>query len=249
MAENEKVIDYGALLADLEARRAVLDSAISSLRAAVAAGAIGAVEGTSYVNLGSTVVNRSIHNGEIPAGAFLGKSIPEAAKLYLSIAKKKQTTKEIADALREGGMETNSKNFEVTVGTGLYRVSRSAGDIVKLKGAWGLAEWYPAGMRLSHGKHERPKTRKVKKSKPRQSKLLTLPEKTESTIANELARGRFLDGLVEMLKDHPSQEFTRKEISGRFGVNPRVVAMIMGTLIKKGLVVRSAPDAYRAVQS
>jgi hypothetical protein len=27
----------------------------------------------------------AIHGGEIPAGAFLGKSIPEAAELYLSI--------------------------------------------------------------------------------------------------------------------------------------------------------------------
>jgi hypothetical protein len=52
---------------------------------------------------------------ELPTGAFLGKSIGAAIKLYLGAIRRKQTTKEIAVALKEGGVESTSDNFESVV--------------------------------------------------------------------------------------------------------------------------------------
>lgn len=250
--ENESNLDYVTFIADLEAKRALLDSAIASLKAAVASGAIGPVSG-SMESSGLSVGTSLFHNGEIPAGAFLRKSIPEAARLYLSTVKKKQTTKEIADALLEGGMETNAKNFEVTVGTGLYRVSNKTGEFVRLKGgAWGLSEWYPSAMRVSPEKREKHKGRKPRKSKPKEPKepkVLMLPEKSQSTKAAEASSKKLSDRIVEMLNGHPNQEFTAKELSEKLGVNAKVVAMMMATLAKKKLVRRPAPDTYGAAQN
>src|ERR1700747_306325 len=96
-----ELLDYAAILADLEAKKSALEQAIASFRQAMASGALGQMtEGGIVPSLGT-----SFSGGEVPAGAFLGKSIPEAAKLYLEIVKKKQTTREIAEALQKGGME------------------------------------------------------------------------------------------------------------------------------------------------
>jgi ribosomal protein S25 len=253
MAENEKVMDYGAFLADLEAKRAVLDAAISSLRAAMSAGAIGISEGTSYVNLAATVVNPSIHNGEIPAGAFLRKSIPEAAKLYLSTVRKKQTTKEIADALLEGGLETNAKDFEVTVGTGLYRVSKKTGEFVRLKdGAWGLAEWYPSTMRVlpeKHATHRGRKAKKAKKTKAKEPKVLLLPEKSESTLSGTEETQKLGDRIARTVNQHPNKEFTKAQIADALGITVQTVAPALARLIKKGVIRTPSPDTYTAVQN
>ena len=127
--DNEKkTLDYGKFLADLEARRSALDQAIACLRAVMAA---GTTEGMSSVNSAVTLVNPVIHNGDVPSGAFLGKSIPEAAKLYLSIVRAKQTTREIAEAMRKGGMETTSSNFENIVAAGILRAGAEPGP-----GSW-----------------------------------------------------------------------------------------------------------------
>src|SRR5260370_12648111 len=97
---GKKTLDYGAFLADLEAKRAVLDQAIASVRAVMSSGALAVNVSDSMPGMADSV-SVALHGGEVPAGLFHGKSIPEAAKLYLSIVNKKQTTKEIADGLRE----------------------------------------------------------------------------------------------------------------------------------------------------
>src|SRR5579864_1861905 len=109
MAET---IDYAAFLADLEAKKASLEQAIIAVRSAIAMGAAGQPGDVSGISSTSSPSVSSLHNGEVPAGAFLGKSIPDAAKLYLEIVKKKQTSKEIADGLKRGGIESASKNFQ-----------------------------------------------------------------------------------------------------------------------------------------
>jgi hypothetical protein len=110
--------------------------------------------------------------GEVPAGAFLAKSIPDAAVLYLQIMKRKATTKEVAEALKRGGMESTSSKFQNIVHAVLNRYWKSGGDIVKLdKSTWGLAAWYPSGVRAtiqdkrSSGKKRGPKGRAAKAPK------------------------------------------------------------------------------------
>jgi hypothetical protein len=137
--------DYAAVISDLEAKRAALDATIGSLRAAQALGALGqSGEGSS---MGNTLVP-SISGGEVPAGAFFSKSIPEAAKLYLAIVKRKQTSREIAEGLKKGGIESKSKSFNAQVHSILDRARKAGtGIFVKLDGHWGLAEWYPSALR------------------------------------------------------------------------------------------------------
>src|ERR1700733_6023541 len=160
-SENDNKIDYGAILADLEAKKNLLEQAIASFRAALAVGALGGGNGSSsYANFSSPSVNGSIHGGEVPAGAFLGKSIPEAVKLYLSIAKSKKTTREIADALRKGGMEKTSTNFENIVHAGVNRAMKNTSAFLRVGKAWALPEWYPAGVRVVKDNRDNRRVRK-----------------------------------------------------------------------------------------
>jgi len=243
--ENEGRIDYGTFIADLEAKKTVLDNLIASLKAAMAAGALGPTEGASFVNLGATVVNPSIHGGEIPAGAFLGKSIPEAVKAYLSLVKRKATTREIAEALLKGGMETSGKgSFETIVGSALYRV-RNQGEILRVKGAWGLAEWWPAGIRAAAGK-EKSKARKAKKTSRKEPKIRMLHDEILSTTDKT---HKLWDRILQTLREHPDKEFTKNQISTSLGMAVKVVAPALARLVKKGSIKMASPNTYAAIQS
>jgi len=165
-------IDYAAILADLENKKAAIEQAIISLRAVLSMGAIGKAMGDG-MNMSDSVTMSMTPagiGGEVPQGAFLGKSIPEAAKLYLAIIKRKQTSSEIAAALLKGGIESTSKNFKFQVHSILDRARKSGAGIVKLdKSHWGLAEWYPASLRGIGGAEKRParpKRRKIKQTLP-----------------------------------------------------------------------------------
>lgn len=134
------VIDYGAILADLEAKKAALESLIASVRIAAASGlfAVGDIPSNGF-HLPQGGSGSPIKSDDIPAGAFHGKSIPEATKAYLSMVKKKQTTKEIADALHRGGMESTSDKFETIVYTALRRM-KDAGEMHRSDHVWTLGE-------------------------------------------------------------------------------------------------------------
>lgn len=249
MAENENKVDYAALLADLEAKRNVLDTAISSLRAAIAAGAVGQ-PGEGSLSFSVPSVSGSIHGGEVPAGAFLGKSLPEAAKLYLSIVKKKQTTREIADALLKGGMETTSTKFENIVHAGLNRAKKAVGDLVRVGNAWALAEWYPKGIRTAAAQEKR----KNRKSKPKRLKAATTapPTQVESPKLAIAGNGhhptKLSERAVDFIKSHPDEEFTAKQLSERFGIHSKVISMTLARPVKEGLIRMSAPATYTAAK-
>ena len=67
----------------------------------------------------------------IPDDAFFGLSIGEAAKKYLMMVKKKQSVREIADALDRGGLPHTSSNFVATVGTMMNRTAQEL-DLVRV---------------------------------------------------------------------------------------------------------------------
>ena len=53
-------------------------------------------------------------------------------------------TKEIAQALQDGGMEFSGASVTNTIGSVLNRRQHKVGDIVSPdRGYWGLKEWYP----------------------------------------------------------------------------------------------------------
>jgi hypothetical protein len=233
-------LDYGAVLADLEAKRTALDQTIASLRSLMSGGALAINASDSIAGMADSV-SLSLHGGEVPAGAFHGKSVPEAAKLYLSLVKQKKSTREIAEALVKGGMESNSKNFETTVAGGLYRVFNTTGEIVRVKGAWGLAEWWPAGVRASQ---EKTKGRKAKKS--RRQKSVKSATAAAGPHAESNGHKKPQEQIADFLRSNPTKIYTPQEVSQGVGIETRVVAPTLGRLAASKLIDKVESGKYRA---
>lgn len=138
MADNNSQIDYPAVLADLKAKRAALDSAISAIEQIVSS------LPTSVAATGGRVAPSNGAPAQIESDTFFHMTVPDAAKKFLSMVKKPQSTPEIAAALEKGGFTHQSANFINTVGAVLHRSSAGAGsEIVKVsRGRYGLASWY-----------------------------------------------------------------------------------------------------------
>jgi hypothetical protein len=120
-------IDWEAVIADLEAKKAQLDSVIQAIR--------------GIANLGVLVGTvPTTQNGSIPSDAFLGMSIPEATKKLLGIVRKRLGTPEIIRMLSQGGLPEPAYNTAYAV---LRRRQQQVGDIVNINGDWGLKEWTP----------------------------------------------------------------------------------------------------------
>jgi len=129
--------NYESVLADLEAKRAQIDQAIAALKAVMSA-ASGGGEFSG------------ISGGSVSPNAFLGLSIPDAVKKYLTIVRQKKSTQELMKALEAGGMPEIAY---ATIYAVLRRRQKAFGDIVNMKGDWGLAEWYP-NFKFKSGKPE-----------------------------------------------------------------------------------------------
>lgn len=131
-------INYEAVIADLEAKKAHLETMIAGLRAVAGMGNLGITppSGSSPGGGGGGTIT----GGKPAPDAFLGKSIPEAAKMFLTSQRRKQSTQELMDALEAGGLPGSKYS---TVYAILRRRENQVGDIVNIKGDWALAEWYP----------------------------------------------------------------------------------------------------------
>jgi len=250
--ENEaKTLDYGVFLADLEAKRAALVQAIASIRSLMASGAL-AVSGAEMAPASNGGPLVSAYGGEIPVGAFLGKSIPDAAKLCLQIVRRKMTTREIADGLRKGGIESTGKtSFNGIVHSVLTRASKSNSGIVKFdRSHWGLVDWLPPGMRTTQGKADVRRTRKArsKRTKSATSTALSVAESTAKLEGTDDGHhpGKLSERAVGFLKAHPNEEFTAKQLSERFGIHHKVISMTLARPVKNGLIRMSAPGTYTA---
>ena len=122
---------YDAVIADLESKRDRLTAMIDTLK--------------QMMNLGLPIASATasvvLEPTTIPHDAFFGMKVPDAAKKYLAWGGNRNTKPhpELCDALLEGGFQTKSDNFREVVRSTLGRQS----DFVKIKGQWGLREWYP----------------------------------------------------------------------------------------------------------
>jgi hypothetical protein len=139
MADEKTGVDYGPVIADLEAKRDRLNATIAMLREQAGMGP--SPEGGGG---GSPTPTKE---SEIRGDAFFGMKVPEAAKAYLAIVKKPKSTNEIAEALERGGLVHSSANFFNTVYTALDRDDSKGGEIIKVNKLWGLAKWYPGRAR------------------------------------------------------------------------------------------------------
>src|SRR5262245_13475970 len=136
MTDNFSV-DYQAVLADLEARRTAFNRAIDSTIAGIRQ--ILAASGT---DLGDVPTSSGITaSAALIEGGFLGMSLVDAAKKQLRAVRRKQTNREIADALEAGGFVHTSKEFVNTVGTALWRsVQNGDPEIFRQGRYWLLSE-------------------------------------------------------------------------------------------------------------
>src|SRR5258706_11942734 len=134
MADNDLSINYESVLEDLKAKREKIDAAIRGIESMLGLSSSG--PGTPG---GSTH-----HGQDVESDSFFGMSIPDAARKYLGMKRKPQSTQDIAGALDRGGLTHQSENFGNTVGSILHRMEGAGGDVVRVgRGTWGLASWYP----------------------------------------------------------------------------------------------------------
>jgi hypothetical protein len=123
---TDNPVDWAAALADVEARIAKLQIMADNIREFMAA------SGVTPAGPGG--------GGKIRPDSFLKMSIPDATKKLLEMARVKQSTQEVMDALEKGGLPPSKYN---TVYSILARRATQVGDIINMKGDWALAEWYP----------------------------------------------------------------------------------------------------------
>lgn len=152
-------------LAVLEQKIAALTALRESYRQALATGALGGQPGeidfSSAMGVGTGRTDVPI---DLPKGALLGKSLPAAVKLWLTSARRKASVKDIATALREGGVESTSPNFENVVSGALHRLKANH-EVLRFKDGWAAAEFYPTSLRTTGTKNTKNKTPKAKKKK------------------------------------------------------------------------------------
>lgn len=183
--------DTDGFLAMIEAKIAALKTLADSYRAALSLGALGQPGDVDMSAIATTsgLGTRTGPPVDLPQGALLGKSLPAAIQLYLSAARRKQTTKEIVTALKEGGVESTSRNFENTVATALHRL-KTAGTVMKFNDGWALAEFYPESLRnrlAAQGEQriskKAGKSRRRTPKKQTQARVLALPAADEPKAA------------------------------------------------------------------
>jgi hypothetical protein len=110
----------------------------------------------------TTPVGRAQASFDLPVGVFRDKSLKEAIPVYLGAIRRKQTNKEIAEALQGGGFPTTSDHFESTVATALYRL-KNDGVLLRFSDGWDLASSYPDSLRGRLEKEAKPRAAKAKK--------------------------------------------------------------------------------------
>jgi hypothetical protein len=139
---------------------------------------------------------------DLPVGVFRDKSIREAITIYLGAGRRKQTNKEIANGLKQGGLPTTSVNFEATVGTALSRM-KDDGLVLRFPDGWDLASSYPDSLR----------TRLEKDAKPRRGRKRTNTKAAKPAVTVQSGRIKRIK-LSEIKKAHAASEADEQEAVG-----------------------------------
>jgi len=238
MSSEKPNNEFMAMISVLESKKAAIEAAIANLRFLASGGPLpGSANLSGDVGQSGSVIGAISNVADIPNGAFLGKSIPEAAKLYLEMIRKKQTTKEIADALLAGGLETTSITFQGNVNTILLRASKATGEIVRVGNAWGLAAWYHPGLRVANGGGAKP----AKKAARKRAKTAAKKTKSSAPRADSAEKGQSMDARILAAVTTPK---TAKDLSDSLGIKIQTTHLILGKLVKRGEVRRQEDGKY-----
>lgn len=234
----QEPVNYESVLADLRAKRASLDVAIAAIEQIQTGGSV----------ISETVI-KPIDPASIPDDAFFGLPIVEAAKKYLSIVKRKQTIKEISDALERGGLPHTSSNFVATVATMLRRANDP--DLAKVgRGDWGLAVWYgnrrPKQEKAAPARKARTTTRST--ARPRNERKAR-PATRTAAKANPSAGQTILDHAEAILREQgplPVETLLRKvEARAQRTIARTTLVGMLSEKVRKGeRFSRPAPSLY-----
>jgi hypothetical protein len=237
----QEPVDYEAVLADLHAKRAAIDVAITAIEQLRSVGQAAAT------TVAGVAPGKPVDPLTIRDDAFFGLSIGEAAKKYLQMVKRKQTVKEIADALERGGLPHTSSNFVATVGTMIGRLAKSDSDLVRVgRGDWGLAAWYGS---------RRPKPEPVKKPRRRvrgaQRAAKSVASEKPAPPASNAAEGPTVRDLAEKTLREAGQPLSLSDIlkrieaaSGRVVKRDTLAGMFSVAVRKSDTFFKSGPGTF-----
>ncbi len=185
---------------------------------------------------------------ELPVGAFRSKSIPDAIKLYLAAARRKQTVKEIAAGLKDGGLVTTASNFEATVTGALHRLKKD-GIVLRFKDGWDLAESYPDHIRnkLENGVQPKPAGKKrLARTKPKTNVKAASRRTAEAKKTNREAQS-IDQQITAYLKAHAGQGFLPKQVGDALNENdPKAVGLAFARLTRFRKVTKDGNGLYHA---
>lgn len=238
---DEKMDFTAQFINQIKGQISALQGVLASVEQASAVGALRPVEGID-VSPQASAAGRSDSFGvpmDLPQGAFLGKSVPACIELYLSAVKKKKTNKEIVDALRAGGVESNSK-LENTVNGALFKL-KNDGVVLRFDDGWGLSSWYPAHIRAVSPAISPKKAKK--KGKKKESKN-ALPKPTVEAAVPVPPKRKAADVIMEVLRAKPDREYSLEEIAEKAGIGVKFARLTLGKLLKANRVRMSAPGMY-----
>ena len=203
MATEKPAAD--GFLAVIEKKIAALQALADSYRAAVSIGALGHLGEIDLSGTSGVVAPKKEGPIELPQGALLGKSLPAAVRLWLESVRRKQTVREIANGLREGGVESTSTNFDNVVNGALHRL-KASGEVLRFKDGWALAELYPA-FRASQPK-DAPAPKKAKGEQPAKVQAVK-PQPKAARAASETNKS---DALLAVIPSDPNKAKTINEL-------------------------------------
>jgi hypothetical protein len=219
------------VLARIQAKIDAWQAAADSYRAALA------LEQSGELEDGGSGRRASV---ELPVGAFRGMKIPEAIKLLLQAARRKQTAREIAVGLREGGMETTAKNFETTVTGALHRM-KGDGEVLRFKDGWDLAEAHSSALRNRLAKEGKKDGKRGSKARH-----VIASKKVASKPKAVVLKGPTLDQRIEaFLRAHPLEWFTTKQIAEALKeTDMKVVGMAFARMVRFGKIAKGDDGRY-----
>jgi hypothetical protein len=243
-------LDSTSLKASIEAKISAWQAVLDALAVAQATDVADfGVAATSAVpgDLGRPI--------DLPKGAFHGKSVPVCVELYLSAGKVKRTNKEIAAALKKGGVESNAKDFDTVVNGALFGLKK-AGKALRFDDGWGLAEWYPAhiravtpvvgnGSKKTAKKGKRKPARKSTTAKPAVGPLAEPTVKSTAKPPSPPA-AKPSARIDELLHSKPGMEYGLDTIAQTLGLGTKFVRLTLGKLAKAGRVEKTPENMYRS---
>jgi hypothetical protein len=246
MEKDYPATDYAAILADMEAKKSALEGAIASLRAALAAGALG-ISSSAVAAPGSPSPSPKGTPMPLPRGALLGKSGPEAIKLYLKSAMEKKTNKEIAEALKQAGVESTSSSFDAFVNSALFRL-KNEGALLRFDDGWGLSEWYPESFRtriVEKAANEKGRSKTKKKSPKLGKKTQRVAEVKSSEPKPKASGGGFDQSVLENFEGGGGLDV--EQLAFAMNADRRMVSMALGRLAAKGKIQKTG-EGYKPLQ-